>query len=198
MARRLIGSGTTDENGNIIINYMGTGAGKINLIAVNGTLESNTYDLYDTQFYCHGLNTDYNDNWILGGDSDFLVERSSTGTTLTNVHNNTSQYTANKPGTGSNVYDWTPPFTVELDVVNCATQADLQVYDQTYNAVRSMTNLGITTNNHLKIVVDTDSIKYYVDGVEKTTQQYDYTMGTSKVSLRSNSGSITYRNFKIY
>ena len=50
MARRPIGTGTTDSNGRITVSYTGTGAGKLQLVAVNGNLLSETYVLYDSLF----------------------------------------------------------------------------------------------------------------------------------------------------
>ena len=50
MATRLIGSGTTDSQGKININYTGTGAGKLQLIAKQGNLTSDTFILYDALF----------------------------------------------------------------------------------------------------------------------------------------------------
>ena len=55
MARRKIGEGTTDNNGRITVSYTGTGAGKLQLVAVNGNLVSETYTLYDSLF--NGKNT---------------------------------------------------------------------------------------------------------------------------------------------
>ena len=54
MARRPIESGTTDSNGRITVSYTGTGAGKLQLVAVNGNLLSETYVLTDALFISNG------------------------------------------------------------------------------------------------------------------------------------------------
>ena len=41
--RRLIGTGTTDSQGQVAITYTGTGAGKLDVIAECGDLQSETY-----------------------------------------------------------------------------------------------------------------------------------------------------------
>ena len=96
MARRLIGSGTTDVNGRVSITYTGTGVGKLQLVAEYGELSSQVYDLWDLLFYDSGFedSTSLTAKWTLGS----AVSRSvgDNGTTLTINDRNTStsnQYT---------------------------------------------------------------------------------------------------------
>ena len=42
MARRLIGTGTTDSNGKVSVTYTGTGAGKLQIVEESGSLLSET------------------------------------------------------------------------------------------------------------------------------------------------------------
>jgi len=65
MARRLIGSGTTDSNGRISVPYTGKGAGKIQLVAVSGTLQSETYSVWDYIKYDKGTINDHKDIWTV-------------------------------------------------------------------------------------------------------------------------------------
>lgn len=51
MARKLIGTAVTDENGEATITYTGTGAGKLNIVAESGTFQSEIYGLTDAIFY---------------------------------------------------------------------------------------------------------------------------------------------------
>ena len=54
MEKRLIGTGTTDANGNVIIPYVGTGAGLVNLVAeatINGSFVSKTVLVFDCFLY---------------------------------------------------------------------------------------------------------------------------------------------------
>ena len=193
MARRLIGTGTTDSNGRITVSYTGTGAGKLQLVAVNGNLLSETYVLTDCLFYQAGTSEPPTNTWVLGG---FTPSYDANGTTLTSTTFATCF--ANKPGTGANAYDWTGPFAVEFDITNVSSSdADIQLYDETYNATRSFNVLGITGACHVKIENTGTSINYYINDVEKTAQQYNYSMGTCRVGLRG-TGTITFKNFMIY
>ena len=64
MARRLIGTGVTnsqgiaimnkDANGNTISGYTGVGAGKLQIVAESGTLQSETYEILDCIFLDRG------------------------------------------------------------------------------------------------------------------------------------------------
>ena len=197
MAYRKVGETVTDQNGRAVINYSGTGAGLIELIAeitVDGrTIQSGTFGLIDSLFYQEGISEPPANTWVVSG---FTLSYSSDGTTLTS--STFATCFANLKGTGVNPFDFNSPFAVEIDIVSFdSTNLDFQLYDNTNNAIRSANALGITGNNHLKIVNDGTSVKYYVDGVEKPSLQYNYAMGTCRVGLRA-TGTVTFKNFMIY
>lgn len=207
MSKILIGRGVTDSNGiatmtedasgNSIQGYTGTGAGEVDFSAgctIDGSsFQSETYELIDSLFYQNGTTEPPTNTWVL---NNFTAEYGSTGTTITSTTFATCF--ANKPRTGVNVYDWDSPVCIEFDVVSVtSTDADIQLYDNTNNVTRSFNVLGITGNNHVKIVVESDKIRYFVDDVEKTAQQYNLTMGTFRVGLRA-TGTVTFKNFMIY
>ena len=193
MARRLIGTGTTDSNGRITVSYAGTGAGKLQLVAVNGNLVSETYELYDTLFYDIGTSAPAENTWVMNG---FTPTYSTDGTTITS-----STYAtcfANKKGTGLNVYDWDSPVCIEFDINGVdSTDAGVQIYDETNNCSRTLAQLGVTGNNHVKIIVESNKIRYVIDDVEKTSQQFDISIGTFRVGFRG-TGTLTFKNFMIY
>lgn len=193
MGKRLIATGTTDSNGQVKITYTGKGAGKLQLTAESGTLQSETYNLYDTLFYDIGTSAPAENTWVMNG---FTPTYSTDGTTLTSTEFATCF--ANKKGTGVNVFDWDSPVCIEFYIgqVN-SSNADIQVYDNTNNATRSFNVLGITGNNQIKILVESDKIRYFVDDVEKTSSQITVTIGTFRVGLRG-TGTITFKNFMIY
>ena len=68
MARRLIGIGITDAQGNVAIPYTGTGAGKLQIVAECGDLTSDTYELSDYLFYDSGFEsvTSLASKWSIG------------------------------------------------------------------------------------------------------------------------------------
>lgn len=124
---------------------------------------------------------------------------SDTGATITADTGEVGTFFANKQGTGLNVYDWTPPFTFEILLVESDSTLDIQLYDNTYNAVRSYINLGLTgTLDRVRVVNDGTSVKYFVNDVEKTQQEFNYSMGTCRVGLRTNNGSVKFKDFMIY
>ena len=86
-----------------------------------------------------------------------------------------------------------------MDIVS-TTGGDIQIYDGTNNATRSFAELEITGDNHLKIVIDGTSVKYFVDSVEVSSKQFNLNIGTARVGFRtlSTGSSIKYKNFCIY
>ena len=191
--KKLIGEGITDSNGEASYNYVGVGAGKIDFSAESGILSSETYSLIDSLFYQEGTSEPPTNTWVVNG---FTPSYSSDGTTLTSTTFATCF--ANLKDTGVNPFDFNSPFAVEIDIVSFnSSNLDFQLYDNTNNATRSASALGITGGNHLKIVNDGTSVKYYVDGIEKPSLQYNYAMGTCRVGLRA-TGTVTFKNFMIY
>ena len=197
MALRKISEGVTDSNGRCIIPYTGTGAGLLQLKGQcadgDSIIQTETYSIIDGLFYQEGTSEPPTNTWILGG---FTPSYNNDGTTLTS--STFATCFANLKDTGVNPFDFNSPFAVEIDIVSFdSTNLDFQLYDNTNNAIRSANALGITGNNHLKIVNDGTSVKYYVDGVEKTSLQFNYSMGTCRVGLRA-TGTVTFKNFMIY
>ena len=62
MARRLIGTGTTDSNGKVSVTYTGTGAGKLQIVAESGSLLSEIYEIFDCLFKGSGTTTGWYGN----------------------------------------------------------------------------------------------------------------------------------------
>ena len=67
MVLRKIGEGRTDANGRFSVSYTGTGAGKLQLKAVSGSLQSEIYELFDTKWY--DLGTDSNHSCLTPSSS---------------------------------------------------------------------------------------------------------------------------------
>ena len=98
MARRLIGTGITNAQGIAIMNkdaqgetitgYTGVGAGKLQIIAESGTLQSETYELLDCYKYDSGM-LDYSNIWTVSGTATL-----SRDTQYSTITENTSETTA--------------------------------------------------------------------------------------------------------
>ena len=68
MTYRKIGEGITDNNGRITVSYTGKGAGKIQLVAKQGNLTSETYELIDALFKGTNSTTGWYGNVSLEGN----------------------------------------------------------------------------------------------------------------------------------
>ena len=189
-----------DAQGNPVEHsYVGTGAGEVDIVAsldssiTDSSLVSEIYELIDTLFYDIGTSAPAENTWIL---NKFTPTYGTDGTTLTSTEFATCF--ANKKGTSTTVFDWDSPVSIEFYITNVtSTNADIQIYDNTNNCTRSFNVLGITGNNQVKILVESDKIRYFVDGVEKTPQQWNVSVDTFRVGLRG-TGTITFKNFMIY
>lgn len=128
----------------------------------------------------------------VGSQYSYITYIGSTGTKV---------FIANKPGTAAGDYDYTPPFSVEFELVGYTngSNGDIQVYDGTSNAYRSFANMGLSYNerHHIRVLALDDKVEFYADGELKYT--FDYTMSTSRTALRlgANGNYIRFRNFTV-
>ena len=93
MAKQLIGTAVTNENGVATFTYTGTGAGKLNIVAESGSLVSETYEIWDYLVYDDGVHSEY-DKWTATGSPTIVrgneyTEITTNGTTTANVGHST-------------------------------------------------------------------------------------------------------------
>ena len=208
MTRRLIGSGTTDSNGRISVPYTGTGAGKIQLVAVNGNLESETYVLIDAPFFDKGVDTDHKTtsttqstgSWY-NGSGNLTVEYSSNGTTVTHSEDNTTvrhfYYNDTSISTVkiSGINTLLNHSSIEFDLTAVAGTPQIYLTDGTNNRT-----LNLSSTGHYKIVFDGSVIKQYIDDVEVPLNNYAMTGNNIRFSflLNEQDESFTFKNLVIY
>lgn len=149
---------------------------------------------YAPIFVDKGVTGDKNTNWYT---SNMLSTTDNEGTTVYNDNAYGAIYADDPSHTA--YFDWEPPFTVELDVISFSN-ANLLIYDGIAQATKSFNTLGISGNNHLKVVNDGKVVKWFVDGVEKTGLMQDISQDDCQVALRTGSkgGYIKYKNFRIH
>ena len=189
-----IGTSTTDSNGEFEIQYTGTGIGEITIEVKYDDLLQKTYKIIDGLFYDAATSTPPENTWVINGFSPSYS--TIDGTTLTSSTFATAF--ANLIGTGVNPFDWDSPCIIEFDVTSISSEnADFQIYDNTNNCTRSFRNLGITNNDHVKILVESEKIRYFVNDIEKTNSAFDIAIGTFRCGFRA-TGSLTFKNFVIY
>jgi len=204
MAKRLIGTGVTNENGIAVLNkdpnnqtisgYTGTGSGLIDIVAevvVDGSIfQSNTYEVMDYINFDNGLDGDSSDIWTGATTS---LTRTSTGSvfsstsaqkiTTTALINGDFEATFEAYGTGS------PLWGVE---------------DANSNRTRFyMRNDESFTYYNITRINGVITAKYSLDGntwTNLTAQSSDVTSADCYFLFHNNSGTktTTFKNLKIY
>ena len=148
MARRLIGTGTTDANGKVSVSYEGEGAGVLQIVAESGSLLSETYILDDCYFIETGSPTSgYNpSNGTLTVTDGVLTLEVGTGNTGANFY-------TNYPKTNYPITDFqNKSLTVKADVTSLTgTNLRMSLY---YNngswstaVTKDMTSEGLMENS---------------------------------------------------
>ena len=143
------------------------------------------------------------EGFITYNDGRATITRSFDGTTVTGTSNVAYNYWVDVDNDGVRV-DLYSPLVIDFDVVstngivrvyfvNNGTQGELD-YLESY---RNLSTLGLTGNNHVKIVFDGETIEYYVDDVLKFTDSFEC-KGNCAVAFRGYDGSsVTYKNFVV-
>ena len=194
MSRRLIGYAVTDENGIATVNYTGVGDGELDIVAETGG---------EVLFDYKGVGGTEKDVFVYN-TTDIQVSSSSTGTVVSNISNNGRTFWANFRNTSTDTgSEWNAPFTVEFDVVGYTGTASNIVFQLTQvssstTVNRNFNNLGITSNNHIKVVWDGSTVTWYVDGVQNGSSN---SFNRTNIDVRfyiNGATSFTFKNFIIY
>lgn len=194
--RRLIGTGTTDSNGQVTVEYTGVGAGKVQLMADCGDIQSEPYTLYDVLFKDIGTEDDYT-AWT--NEGYMVVER-------TNETKLTPTTTTNQATRHLSLTSYTVPFAIEMDL--CLTfetgggSSLLSLRQSSSSKARYTPNgLGLTTGEwvHLRLEVTDETLTAVVDGTRKDGVGHDGTFNRFYFTIPANyNWAIKYRNFIIY
>lgn len=194
MARKLIGTGVTDANGEATITYTGTGAGKLNIVAESGTFVSETYSVWDYLFYDDGITSPKTANWTNYSDR-LTVSVDETGTTLLRDASS---------GTG---YYLTPsaystPFAIEFEIsaisdrVNCG----IDFTDGSVDNNKNFNALWIQAGDTVKITYDGTTLEIYRNGSTTPSTTLNLTISNDvKIGFYvSANNSIKFKNFRMY
>ena len=204
MVLRYIGESVTDSNGLAVLpdGYTGTGAGEIDVVAKteidDRILQSETYGVVDAIVYdkAYPTSNDYNsDMWF--GSPNWTINTDENGTTIsTGTNTGYRLYTASSSGT-SPYKDFTEDFAVEFIFIEYTGTVIMRVGNDT-SKDKYLSSLGLTSGDVVKLEVSSSNIKYYVNGEEIVAQRETYQSGASFFSFRINTGSLKYKDFKIY
>lgn len=192
--RRLIGTGTTDSQGQVAITYTGTGAGKLQVMAECGDLQSETYTLYDVLFKDIGTAEDYT-AWTYLSNVTLTRSDAETSITQTSSSSGASQYLT---------LPLTDNFCIETDLSLSATYVTsytLFSFRQGTSAKGSIpyTRLGLTDDEygHVKLTVQGTNVDITVDGTSKTPITLTDTINRFYLGV-NNGVTLKYKNFIIY
>lgn len=163
-------------------------------------IPNNLHEFYETIFFDSGTLGEKNDNWYLTNNIIETVYES--GTLLTNNQDNTTLYFANRPNSEKrwrNTFNWKSPFVVEIDILDYSNNISFRISDYEKGELTvPFINLGITKNNHVKIINNGVSIEFYIDGIHIINQTIYSTFSNCQIGFRIVNGSLKYKNFKIY
>ena len=202
MARRLIGTGTTDAQGRCVIEYTGTGAGLVNLQAEysneKDTIQSDVVNVFDAIFYDKGITGAKNENWT-NFNNRLTVVTGDTGTTLTGYESANGYYIAR----GDNPFTFTD-YTAEFTVVG-TTNSQVKWFHQNRantneNVFAFNTNWFQQDENNVKITVSNGVATLEVNGTQRATTNLTIA-SPYEVAFRFANGTqntITYKDLQIY
>ena len=198
---KLIGSGTTDENGEYQISLTGQGNGAKEIWATFSNMTSTKQTLYDAQFYDGGVKNNYMDEWYYIR-ARATVERTDEYTSLTCISDTDPLlYCANKVGTPkvdySDLKEWVAPFHIAFQVVDYSGSVYIQFYDGVTTARRSFESLNIQKGSQVVIDYDGSVLHYNIDG---TVIDRDLALGyTNRIEFRLDYGAnLKYRDFVVW
>jgi len=182
MARRLIGTGVTnsqgiatmnkDPSGTTITGYTGTGAGKLQIIAVSGNIQSTEYELIDAKLLQTGKTTGwYNTTLTLEGNRLVWVYNSSTnqyagvrGTNLQGLIGTTFNVQVkiqSEKSVGLAVYYQDNTISYDWNNVALTRIDDTDTHELTATVPDTATNIWVRLQTTQGSLIDDDTI--YID-----------------------------------
>lgn len=197
MAKRYLGYGYTnaqgiakleyDENGDPLTHsYTGVGAGKINIVAESGTLQSEQYELLDALFYDEGIQSSYNQNWT-NYNNVLTISRDTSGTLMKNeTEGNGGYYIALSSFTF-------PSFAVEFNILTIENNCYIS-YDGITSRVRFDTKA--TAGDNVRLEYDNGTNNLYVND-ELVDTSTTSTLRQVAFLVYSNA-QLKYKEFKVY
>ena len=204
MAKRLIGTATTNNNGVATLTYTGTGAGEVDLTAcyyeedTSSIIQSETFAITDALFYCQGTTGNVNSNWV--AETGLTSNPDAEGNLLSNSTTGGKYYASNLPNSStSELKDFTAPLCIEF---NCISTTGARIYLNSStggsNIDRNITSY-ITGNNEVKMIVRENDYDLIIDGDVKLSNVSHSLVALFGIRFVVNSNcSLKYKDFRIY
>ena len=197
MARRLIGTGTTNAQGIAPCNatYTGVGAGKLQIIAVSGDLESETYELTDCIFLDVGTSSNYETwgNWT--GYEPIITRTDYTALTIDTENNKTDARMYKGALTSNICIEWDMRHSTNSNTNIFATLRNTSV---TVLANLYLNRLELSTGewHHMKLEISETG---FTLSSTSTTKTYTAAItGITRFYFQVTEGELDYKNFIIY
>jgi len=190
---------TTNTNGVASFSITDLPNGNYDFEATYERLSSNC-EVINAIVYDRGTEAQHTSYWTK--NTLLTIRRDDIGTTFLN-ETSSNQIAFLDYITNPDAYDYYTPFAFEFDVVNIASSSSngiVYLYSQTCNATKSFADLGITGECHVKVTIEDNYIKYYVDDEEVVSHRVSNTATSPfRVGFRLGaSESIKFKNFAIY
>lgn len=192
MVRNLIGTVTTDSNGEATFTYTGRGLGRIGFSAEHGTFQSETYDVLDALFIDDGT-SDKSSSWALNSAS---YSQSNNCITLSNSTGSNKSISAKVEGSSSGYIDNSKDYCVEVDIKNIDATTIRIYLDNSFIDVKNYVD---TSNfSSIKIYTNRAENKLYYE-INGTTNSKSLDTPSGNVGLRiGNNESYQFKNYKLY
>ena len=201
MARNLIGTVTTDSNGEATFTYTGGGLGRIGFSAEHGTFQSEIFVVEDTLFYDVGIGSTANTKW-----DTVYVTRSveSNGTKFIVTSTNASARASMNPVDNASAYDFpAQPMVFECELVDFYVPSNAigMQFFQLNPTVNKQINLQTSDIGHkLEVRYDGTEMRLYKDGERTSRYQtctFDQTMRVG-FTFNTEGGYVVVKNVKAY
>jgi len=148
-----------------------------------------------------GITGNHSSDWF--SSKNLNISITDKGTVLKNNGKENAFYVANKPSTTKSntedFLDWNCPYVVEFDVVS-DNGSLIQIFDKENSTSRTFKQLETTSNSHVKLENDGNTIKYYGNGVNDPIfifNGHSFNNSAIRFVIPPNS-SLIYKNFTIY
>ena len=206
MARRYLGYGYTNSQGiakleydadgePLTHSYTGVGAGKLDIVAESGSLQSESYAIYDCIVFDNGISSDYNDIWTA----------SNADLTRTSTYSRLSETTV---GTNAIIYANFPNVNIiEFDIL----QEDGEKSDALFGFYQGSSALTTLQLRHLEEEVELNTwykVKCVIGENEvtiinmdtefETVRTFEGTVNRGRFVTSGTMTALRFRNFKAY
>ena len=203
MAKRLIGTGTTGTDGSCSIPYTGTGAGEVDVIASldnpisQGSIVSVPCNVWDTLWYDDN-SSEHEIKWKYS-QQNAIVTESDNARVLDNTASTGSNYCFFRPQLNNTVITPSQPFAIEFKHITLSNVSQI-AFNLNGEFTRTFGQLNLdTTEKTVKIVVQDNTVKYYVNNIEVTGITDTVASTSLDIRIRVNAGhSVTIKDFKVY